>query len=140
MKSPEHLQTVRPEDPLRAKHLGKALEQLAEEGVARVFRPLIGTDWIVGVVGALQFEILADRIRTEYGVPVRFEPASLFTARWVEADQPADLKSFLDETRASIAEDHNGDPVFLARNSWHLDRAQQDHPKLKFLKIKEQPH
>ena len=50
------------------------------------------------------------------------------------------LKSFLDETRASIAEDHNGDPVFLARNSWHLDRAQQDHPKLKFLKIKEQPH
>ena len=42
--APEHLQTVRPEDPLRAKHLGKALEQLAEEGVARVFRPLIGTD------------------------------------------------------------------------------------------------
>ena len=46
----------------------------------------------------------------------------------------------LGETRASIAEDHNGDPVFLARNAWHLDRAQQDHPKLKFLKIKEQPH
>ena len=43
-------------------------------------------------------------------------------------------------TRASIAEDHNGDPVFLARNAWHLDRAQQDFPKLKFLKIKEQPH
>ncbi len=131
---------MRPEDPLRAKHLGKALEQLAEEGVARVFRPLIGTDWIVGVVGALQFEILADRIRTEYGVPVRFEPSSLHTARWVEAEQPAELKSFLDETRASIAEDHNGDPVFLARNAWHLDRAQQDFPKLKFLKIKEQPH
>jgi len=138
--APEHLQTVRPEDPLRAKHLGKALEQLAEEGVARVFRPLIGTDWIVGVVGALQFEILADRIRTEYGVPVRFEPSSLHTARWVEAEQPAELKQFLDETRASIAEDHNGDPVFLARNAWHLDRAQQDFPKLKFLKIKEQPH
>jgi peptide chain release factor 3 len=108
--------------------------------VARVFRPLIGTDWIVGVVGALQFEILADRIRTEYGVPVRFEPSSLHTARWVEAEQPAEMKQFLDETRASIAEDHNGDPVFLARNAWHLDRAQQDFPKLKFLKIKEQPH
>ena len=50
----------------------------------------LGSDWIVGVVGALQFEILADRIRTEYGVPVRFEPSSLHTARWVEAEQPAD--------------------------------------------------
>jgi peptide chain release factor 3 len=138
--APEHLQSVRADDPLRAKHLGKALEQLAEEGAARVLRPQIGTEWIVGVVGALQFEILADRIRTEYGLPVRFEPVGLYAARWVESDDPAALKKFLDETRASVAHDHNGDPVFLARNAWHLDRAQQDHPEVRFLKIKEQPH
>ena len=138
--APEYLQAVRADDPLRAKHLGKALEQLAEEGAARVFRPEIGTDYIVGVVGALQFEILADRIRTEYGLPVRFEPTSLHTARWVESDDAVALKSLLDETRASMAKDHNGDPVFLARNAWHLDRAQQDHPKVRFLKVKEQPH
>ncbi|MDY0884302.1 peptide chain release factor 3 [Dongia soli] len=138
--APEHLQSVRADDPLRAKHLGKALEQLAEEGAARVFRPLIGTDWIVGVVGALQFEILADRIRTEYGLPVRFEPTSLYTARWVEADEPAELKRFLDASRASIGDDHNGDPVFLARNAWHLDRAAEDYPKIRFLKTKEQNH
>ena len=138
--APEYLQSVRADDPLRAKHLGKALEQLAEEGAARVFRPEIGTDYIVGVVGALQFEILADRIRTEYGLPVRFEPSSLHTARWIESDDPAALKAFVDETRASLAKDHNGDPVFLARNAWHLDRAEKDHPKVKFLKVKEQPH
>jgi len=125
---------------LRAKHLGKALEQLAEEGAARVFRPEIGTDYIVGVVGALQFEILADRIRTEYGLPVKFEQTSLHTARWVESDDPAALKALIDETRASMAKDHNGDPVFLARNAWHLDRAQQDHPKVRFLKVKEQAY
>ena len=136
--APEHLQAVRADDPLRAKHLGKALEQLAEEGAARVFRPEIGTDYIVGVVGALQFEILADRIRTEYGLPVRFEPTSLHTARWIESDDPAALKTFLDETRASVGKDHNGDHVFLARNAWHLDRAEKDHPKLRFLKVKEQ--
>jgi len=136
--APEHLQAVRADDPLRAKHLGKALEQLAEEGAARVFRPEIGTDYIVGVVGALQFEILADRIRTEYGLPVRFEPTSLYTARWIESDDPAALKAFLDETRASVGRDHNGDHVFLARNAWHLDRAEKDHPKLRFLKVKEQ--
>jgi len=138
--APEHLQTVRPDDPMRAKHLGKALEQLAEEGAARVFKPLFGTDWIVGVVGALQFEILADRIRTEYGLPVRFEPASLLTARWVESAEPAELKRFLDENRTSVAEDHNGDPVFLARNAWHLERAAQDFPKVRLLKTKEQAH
>ena len=138
--APEHLQSVRADDPLRAKHLGKALEQLAEEGAARVLKPQIGTEWIVGVVGALQFEILADRIRTEYGLPVKFEPVGLYAARWVESDDPAKLKAFLDETRAAIAHDHNGDPVFLARNAWHLDRAQQDHPQIRFLKTKEQPH
>ena len=57
---------VRADDPMKAKHLGRALEQLAEEGAAQVFKPLLGSDWIVGVVGALQFDVLADRIRTEY--------------------------------------------------------------------------
>jgi peptide chain release factor 3 len=136
--APEHLQAVRPTDPMRAKHLGRALQQLAEEGVARVFRPRIGTDWIVGVVGALQFEVLADRIRTEYDVPVRFEPTSLYTARWVEADSEATLKRFVDANQGAIADDHKGDPVFLARNAWHLDRAGEDWPDIRFLKTKEQ--
>ncbi len=63
--APELMQRARPIDPLKAKHLGKALEQLAEEGAARVFKPVMDSDWIVGVVGALQFDVLADRIRTE---------------------------------------------------------------------------
>lgn len=76
--APELLQKVRALDPLKAKHLAKALQQIAEEGGASVFKPTIGTDWIVGVVGALQFEVLADRIRTEYDIPVAFEPTTLF--------------------------------------------------------------
>ena len=64
---------------MKAKHLGRALEQLAEEGAARVFKPRMDSNWIVGVVGALQFEVLADRIRTEYEIPVHFEPVNLYT-------------------------------------------------------------
>jgi peptide chain release factor 3 len=135
--APELLQAARPEDPLQAKHLGRALEQLAEEGAARVLRPRIGTDWIVGVVGPLQFEVLADRVRTEFNVPVRFEPTSLHTARWVAADEPAELKKFEDATRGALADDHNGQPVFLARNAWHLDRTIKDWPKVRFLKTVE---
>ena len=135
--APELLQTVRPLDPLRAKHLGRALQQLAEEGAASVFKPRFGTDWIVGVVGTLQFDVLADRIRTEYDVPVRFEQAELFTARWLQADDPATLKKFLDSNRVAVADDHDDAPVFLARNAWHLNRTIEDNPEIKFLKTRE---
>ena len=121
--APELMQRARPEDPLKAKHLGKALEQLAEEGAARVFKPVLGSDWIVGVVGTLQFDVLKDRIRTEYDVPVKFEATSLITARWLSADDPHVLKKFVDKNQGALAYDHDDDPVFLARNDWHLQDA-----------------
>ncbi len=136
--APEQLQNVRPDDPMRAKHLGRALRQLAEEGVARVFKRRTSTDWIVGVVGSLQFEVLADRIRTEYSIPVHFEGVALYTARWIEADDTALVKKFGDDNKDAMADDHDGTPVFLARNAWHLDRAGEDWPDIRFLKVKEQ--
>ena len=131
------LKSITKRYPVQAKHLGRALQQLAEEGAAAVFKPRIGFDWIVGVVGTLQFEVLADRIRTEYDIPVHFEPTSLMTARWVEADDEAVLKKFIKANEAAIADDHKGDPVFLARNAWHLDRAGEDFPDVRLLKTKE---
>ena len=134
--APELMQRARAEDPMKAKHLGEALEQLAEEGAASVFRPLVDSSWIVGVVGALQFDVLADRIRTEYTVPVKFEDTALHTARWLSADDPAVLKDFIDKNRSAVANDHDGDPVFLARNAWHLDDAQSNYPAIKFAATK----
>src|SRR3546814_6491318 len=107
------MQKVRPEDPMRAKHLGRALQQLAEAGAARVFRPRLQSDWLVGVVGALPFDVLADRIRTEYSIPVRFEPTSLYTASWVESDDGRKLKQYADTNQDSVATDHNGAPEVL---------------------------
>jgi len=135
--APELLQKVRPADPMRAKHLGKALQQLAEEGVGRVFKPTMGADWIVGVVGGLQFDVLADRIRTEYDVPVHFEPTELYTARWIDADTPQAMKAFMDANRTSMAEDHEGTPVFMARNAWHLNHTQENAPGIHFHRTKE---
>ena len=136
--APEYLQKARPDDPMKAKHLGKALQQIAEEGAARVIKPTMGADWIVGVVGPLQFEVLADRIRTEYEIPVHFEQTELYTARWVEADDPKVLKAFIDANRANMGEDHDGAPVYIARNAWHLNKASEDFPDIKLLKTKEQ--
>lgn len=135
--APELLQKIRSTDPLKAKHLGKALQQIAEEGGASVFKPTIGTDWIVGVVGSLQFDVLADRIRTEYEIPVIFEPTSLYTARWVKADNSADLETFINANRTALATDHDGEWVFLARNAWHLNKTKEDFPKIKLLETRQ---
>ena len=136
--APEVLQTVRPEDPMRAKHLGRALTQVAEEGAAQAFKPRIGSDWIVGAVGPLQFDVLADRIRTEFNIPVRFEPTSILTARWVAADDHREIKRFADANQDALADDHSGEPVFLARNNWHLETTEREWPQVRLQKTREQ--
>jgi peptide chain release factor 3 len=135
--APEILRRVRLDDPMKSKHLKRALEQLAEEGVTRVFKPLTGGDWIVGVVGALQLDVLAARIKTEYELGVRFEQGAFETARWLSG--PADeIKRFEDSHRSLMAEDHDGVRVFMARNAWDLDRMTKDWPGLKFNATREQ--
>ena len=130
--APELMQRAIPDDPMKAKHLGAALTQIAEEGAARVFKPLMDSQWIVGVVGALQFDVLIDRLRTEYNIPCRFEQTQLYTARWLSSDNSAKLKSFVDSNRSSVAMDHDDDPVFIARNAWHLTDAEDKNPDIKF--------
>lgn len=136
--APELLKSVRALDPLKSKHLGNALQQIAEEGGASVFKPVIGSEWIVGVVGALQFEVMADRIRTEFNIPVIFEPTQYYTARWIDCEDKAQLQKFLDSSQANIADDHDGEKVFLARNAWHLGKVNEDFPKIVLKKTREQ--
>ena len=135
--APELLQKVVAVDPIRSKHLSKALLQIAEEGGARVLKMCHGSDWVVGVIGVLQFEVLADRINSEYNIPVRFEQTDLFAARWLESESATDLKAFINENIMSMANDYDGSPVFLARNSWHLNKMEEDWPHISFQNIKE---
>src|SRR3984957_17513943 len=134
--APELLQRVHIGDPMKVKHMRRALEHFAEEGASQVFKPLLGQEWIVGVVGPLQFEVLAARIEAEYGLPATFESAGVEAARWIDGG-PAMLKKFSDANRGSMAEDHDGALVFLARNAWHLNRTMEENPSLKFLKARE---
>jgi peptide chain release factor 3 len=135
--APEILRRVRLDDPMRAKQLRRALEDLAEEGVTQVFRPSLGSQWIVGVVGQLQIEVLASRIATEYKIAVGFESAPYETARWVTGADTAVLKRFIERHRSSMAEDRDDAPVFLARNNWELNRTMEEWPDLRFQKTRE---
>jgi peptide chain release factor 3 len=117
--------------------LRRALEQLADEGVTRVFKPLTGGDWIIGVVGSLQLDVLAARIKSEYDLGVRLEPAPYETARWISGEE-GEVKRFLDNNRSASAEDHDGAPVFLARNAWELNTTIREWPLLAFNATREQ--
>jgi peptide chain release factor 3 len=135
--APEILRRVRLADPMRAKQLRKALEDLAEEGVTQVFRPMTGSDWIVGVVGALQLDVLSSRIEQEYSVPVAFEAAPFDTARWIFSEDTARLKTFIEQNRFAMSEDREGAPVYLVRNNWELNRMKDNFPEITFSATRE---
>jgi peptide chain release factor 3 len=134
--APELLQTCRAGDPMKAKHLEKALMQFAEEGAAKVFKPAFGSGFIVGVVGALQFEVLASRIELEYGLPVRFEASQFTSARWVNGDKQA-VDKFINANKQHISNDHDGDVVYLTRLQWDIDRIARDYPDITLTATKE---
>ena len=134
--APEILQRVRVKDPLKAKHLKKALDGLAEEGVTQLFRPEMGSDFIVGAVGQLQFEVMADRLGEEYGLEVIFEPSPWAEARWIGGTK-ADLEDFMGKYRGQMARDIDDDPVFLAKSSWETGYVMERFPNVAFTKTKE---
>ncbi|MFN3511941.1 MAG: peptide chain release factor 3 [Phenylobacterium sp.] len=135
--APEILRRVRLDDPLKAKQLRKALDDLADEGVAQVFRPLVGSQIMVGVVGQLQLDVLTSRIAAEYAVAAGFEASPHQLVRWLEGDTPAALERFIDAHRTAVALDRDDAPVLLAKSQWDLDYAEKTYPGVRFLKLKE---
>ena len=103
-----------------------------------MFRPLLGADWIVGVVGPLQFEVLKERISAEYGIKVHFEPAQAHAARWVSGGDGGMIKAFTEANKPALFEDHDATLVFLARNPWHLESTMKEWPDLSFDSSREQ--
>jgi peptide chain release factor 3 len=134
--APEILQRVRVKDPLKAKHLARALTGLAEEGVTQLFRPTQGSDFIVGAVGQLQFEVMADRLGEEYQLDVIFEASPWAEARWLVADK-ADLEDFANKHRSQMAVDIDDQPVFLAKSAWEIGYVSERYPKVRFERAKE---
>ena len=134
--APEILQRIALKDPTKTKQLRKALDDLSEEGVIQVFYPEIGAQWIVGVVGQLQLEVLISRLEAEYKVEAVLEPAPFDTARWVTGPDAA-MREFTDFNRANLATDRDGDPVFMARSAWDVGYQEERNPDLKFSATKE---
>ena len=110
---------------------------MAEEGVVQVFLPHDGAAAIVGVVGALQLDVLTERLDAEYGLPVSFEQSRFEVCRWVASGEKAELDKFLAAYPSSIASDLDGAPVFMATSAFNLRYEQERWPKIAFTDVKD---
>jgi peptide chain release factor 3 len=135
--APEHFQRVILQDPFKSKQLDKGLRQLTEEGAIQLFRPVHGTEYILGAVGALQFDITAARLAAEYGVQASYEPMNVYAVRWIDSRDRKALEAFESSNRNALVEDAQGHRAVLFSSGWRLDKAAEDWPQITFSQIRE---
>lgn len=135
--APEILRRVRLVDTTRIKQMRQALQDLSEEGLVQIFKPDVGSQWIIGVIGQLQLDVVADRARNEYKIDLSFEPVPYATARWIGSKDPAALQAFINSNLARVMSDRTGDPVFMASDAWELNYKMQNNDAIEFQRTKE---
>ncbi|HLR30264.1 MAG TPA: EF-Tu/IF-2/RF-3 family GTPase, partial [Paenalcaligenes sp.] len=136
--APELFQAVEVRDPMRTKQLRTGLTQLGEEGAIQVFRPHLSSGTtLLGAVGQLQFEVVAQRLKNEYAVDAQFSPSRYQMARWVTSEDPEALQRFIDQQAGNIAYDVVDAVAFLASSPAQLRVAQDLHPAIEFHSLRE---
>ncbi len=136
--APELFRRAVLKDPLKTKALQKGLDQLCEEGATQLFRPLSRNDLILGAVGPLQFDVVAYRLRAEYGVECVFETVPVVTARWIRADNASRLAEFERKASENLARDHADCLVYIAPSQVNLSLTRERWPEIAFLPTREQ--
>jgi peptide chain release factor 3 len=135
--APEILRRITLKDAMKAKKLREALQQLAEEGVVQLFLPHDGSGAIVGVVGALQLDVLLARLEAEYGLPIGFDASRFTLCRWITCEDQLALKGFIESHASAMASDLDGDPVFMAPSPFSLKYDVERYPMITFSDIKD---
>jgi len=125
-------------DPLKMKALQKGLSQLCEEGATQLFKPLVSNDLILGAVGVLQFEVVAQRLRDEYKVECQFETVGVQQARWIRCSDEKMLTDFTRKLDMNLSHDHAGELVYLAPTRVNLQMSRERWPDVEFLATREQ--
>ena len=135
--APELFRLVRLDDPLKQKALLKGLIELSEEGATQVFRPIDNNDLIIGAVGVLQFDVVAHRLKDEYGVNSHYQSIDVATARWVSARDEKMLTAFKQEQRRHLALDGGGCLTYLAPSRVSLEITQEHWPDIEWVSTRE---
>jgi peptide chain release factor 3 len=135
--APEHFRRVVLKNPFKVKQLKKGLLQMAEEGTVQMFRPITGSDFILGAVGVLQFDVTMARLNAEYGVDAVYEGVNCAAARWISCDDRKKLEEFKVKNKVNLALDAEGHLSFLAASEWRLSHTMELFPDIVFHKTRE---
>ena len=135
--APELFRRAQLRDPLKAKALQKGLQELSEEGATQLFQPLDNNDLILGAVGPLQFDVVAQRLKDEYKVDCTFEAVNVNTARWVYCEDAKRMEEFRNKVSNNLAIDGGGDLAYLAPSRVNLELTQERWPEVEFLATRE---
>ncbi|MCP1550249.1 MULTISPECIES: peptide chain release factor 3 [Methylorubrum] len=135
--APEIMRRIKLTDAMKAKKLREALQQMGEEGVVQVFIPQDGSPAIVGVVGALQLDVLKERLQAEYGLPIDYEPTRFSVCRWIEAESDLETDRFVNAHGSAMASDLDGAPVFMATTAFSLRYEEERWEKIRFTDVKD---
>jgi peptide chain release factor 3 len=130
--SPELFRYVTNLDPMKSKQLQKGLEQLTDEGVAQLFTKKTDGRKVIGTVGALQFEVIQHRLKSEYSASASFDQVDLYKALWISSEDKNDMDAFIQDRASHIAYDKEERPVFLAESAWTLQMAKEKFPNIQF--------
>ncbi|MCB1668890.1 MAG: peptide chain release factor 3 [Porticoccaceae bacterium] len=135
--APELFRRIRLADPLRTKQLQKGIQQLSEEGSTQVFFPLNNNDIVVGAVGQLQFDVVAYRLKDEYGVEAIYEPVNVYTARWIESSDTKKIEELKRKAPDGVAIDGGGHLTYLASTRVNLSLTEERYPEIEFTATRE---
>jgi peptide chain release factor 3 len=103
-----------------------------EEGVAQMFTYELGKRKVVGVVGALQFEVIQFRLKNEYGASCQFQAQNIYKACWISSKDQNKLAEFIDSKQRHIARDKDDKLVFMAESRAWLKMVQDNFPEIEF--------
>ena len=132
--SPEHFRYINNADPMKAKQLNKGIDQLMDEGVAQLFTLNLNGRKVIGTVGALQFDVIQYRLAQEYSAKCSFENLSVYKACWITTidEENENYLEFLKVKQKFLAQDKQGQLVYLADSDFSLQLAQQKYPDITF--------
>ena len=119
--APEHFARVTQKDTMKRKQFTKGITQIAQEGAIQVFQEInIGMEEIiVGGVGVLQFEVLEQRLKSEYNVDIKLEILPFQCVRWID-DQALDPNTLNLTSDSKRVRDLKGRNLIIFMNNWGI--------------------
>jgi peptide chain release factor 3 len=129
---PERFATLRPAEG-RHKKFDEAVEQLAEEGLLQTFYPVTGPRHpMIGVVGALQFDVVKARMASEYGLPCEVDTLPYIAVRWPALDGKTMRDLMLPYTGVTHVTDRLGRDALLFSSEWAMGHTMKENPDVVF--------